>query len=570
MIQRDFFLSVFGLIFSITIFAQCDNSVSTNHMAPYNNYLPSNPNGNDYLNSFNWVPRNEYLELELYNTFGLNPGLMLTGGKVNNIYSDQVNSYYDYLHTEQEPLHTNGWELVSVNLGYYPSGAEIADNPSSDFPYLILYNRFKGVVRVFGILGPGYGAFGTSINAVRVNLGFVNSNVNGLLRLNADKDVALDQITETTHITSLCEHPNQAGKWFSTDFQIAYDPCVCQYPSKLVVRCEFIESQTISLHGRSIGVDESLISGNSILNNNFLHGFDYSGNSADGGGVLMYKQLEFLLDDYISRLEAYRNELAAANQHNAEVERNLAFYKMGKKVVNDAVNAAITAFTGTPFFADLEQQFNSVNLVLLLKEKGVVSNDTIRLGPMIDALVKLGGKEIDKLIMSKMVHMAVPIKPLRPSATFTEMHFEGEIIKTTAINMVNNLFTPGSYGSSGTGSPILNSPFTYPVYNAPLGHFALLKTPVIQVYREEMNLNRDVIFTECGIFNHGFLFEEWEEVIQFKLAEPLLFTFNHSSGIQSDEMEAQIVATVTKNNSPGYASINMPLRKVSPNLAQRK
>lgn len=39
MIQRDFFLSVGGLFLSITIFAQCDNSVSTNHMAPYNNNL---------------------------------------------------------------------------------------------------------------------------------------------------------------------------------------------------------------------------------------------------------------------------------------------------------------------------------------------------------------------------------------------------------------------------------------------------------------------------------------------------------------------------------------------------
>lgn len=310
----------------INLFAQCDNNVSTDYLnGATNNALPSvNPNA--YLNSFDWVPRDpNTLELQKYNTYGINQGLLLPNGQINNIYSSQVSDFYKYLGDEIEPLPENGWELISVNMGFYPNNVRM-NSEYNDFPYLILYNRYRGIIRVFGILGPGYAAYGTSINAVVVNLGLNNKeNLNGLFRLSSGFDQALDKTTDIQSVAAICEHQNANGKWFSADFQVAYDPCVCFWKSEITTDFKFIEKQDVKLNINAISVNQNLIDGTLVDDNvDFLNNFNLtnispSENEASEGYVI-YKAIEHLIDDYVKRLEHYEAEMDAIGQYNKKLK----------------------------------------------------------------------------------------------------------------------------------------------------------------------------------------------------------------------------------------------------------
>jgi hypothetical protein len=129
---------------------ECINEVSTNPDAPTNSNLPNSTiPGYDqlFLNKFDWIPRNSagnivdlqtiglshlgaqqsmrplydhplgfsqyysYLNDEVVMTAnlqgGMNQGLLLPNGEINNIYSDQTTDYYKYLSNEIEPSSQN-------------------------------------------------------------------------------------------------------------------------------------------------------------------------------------------------------------------------------------------------------------------------------------------------------------------------------------------------------------------------------------------------------------------------------------------------------------------------------
>lgn len=163
-------------VFNLTIgYVQCDNNVSTDYtQTPTNEALPSNlpqPSyGEKFLNEFDWVPRSANQTVEKYQTINMNSNI-LDAGEIQNIYSNQQLSFYSYLYNDLEPNPMNGWELISVNLGYFPNGEVQAPTSGyTDFPYLILYNKYRSILRVFGVLGAGYSDFGGSIDGVVVKL----------------------------------------------------------------------------------------------------------------------------------------------------------------------------------------------------------------------------------------------------------------------------------------------------------------------------------------------------------------------------------------------------------------
>jgi hypothetical protein len=541
---------IFSFGFSIQFIAQnnCDHSVITNWSGPINSALPYTPESpsvpdSKYLNAFNWTSASP---IQLSN--------MQYNQQMVALKNPQQPEYYGYIYNGEDLKPENGWELLLFNIGSYPNLVPNPNGEIPDVPYIVLYNRYSGVVRVFANYGSGFLPTGISFDAVKVILKFDENSPNksGILRLNEGKDRTLDQVTTTNKIISLAKHPNAPGKWFSTDFQVTYDPCVCYFPSDMRINFEFITSESLELHGRSISIEQDLISGTALETKDYLSNFDYTGVTADGG-MIMYKALGTLVDDYEAKLEKYRDNLVLANEHNEKVERNLAVVKLFKHTVLQGGNAIISEIAGKVWFNDVITYANDL------------VGDTVVTKEQIVKEAKKGfAKGLDQLIVKNFQKMPTPTSPNTPMATFSEMHFQGSIGNETFIGGPN-FYTPGTYGSSGTGSPIVSSALKYPVYNDALGVFALLSKPKINISKTvplEMQKNKvtqNTVTSNTGSYRiQLYRYQTWAKSYQFQLAEDLNYIINSALDVKNFQIEAgfNIIAKPTFLGKPASVVLN--------------
>lgn len=133
--MKKYILSLLSILLIINhIYSQgypCLNEVSTNYNAPYAlpSALPSNPTppgqtnfGSRFINQFNWFPIGDDGLFNGYDTYGI---INLPSNKMLHIYNSAYGQFYYRLQKEIDmnflPLPENGWELMSMNLGYYPN-----------------------------------------------------------------------------------------------------------------------------------------------------------------------------------------------------------------------------------------------------------------------------------------------------------------------------------------------------------------------------------------------------------------------------------------------------------------
>src|SRR5690606_25052504 len=122
--------------------------------------------------------------------------------------------------------------LVAINLGRAPDGTVI-NSPSggelySEIPYVILYNKYRGKLRVFGNTFDG---INNPQHAVKITLQFKNLSATGqqadvgyspLFMLQKNIAQPLDQETQIVKVFGLSGHPDNFGLWFHADFDVAY------------------------------------------------------------------------------------------------------------------------------------------------------------------------------------------------------------------------------------------------------------------------------------------------------------------------------------------------------------
>ncbi|MDB0037898.1 T9SS type A sorting domain-containing protein [bacterium] len=522
-------LLFFSFYYLITAaIAQCGHDVITNPDSPQNTSIPNNP---EFLNAFKWSPG------------GLQDGIQLTNMQYSqymlHIMSPQQPQYYNYIYNGEPPTPENGWELLLLNTGTYPDLTDLPNGGHSDIPYVVLYNRYSGLMRVFANYGDGYLPSGISFDAVKVILKFDGNEerVNGNLRLLNGIDQALDQPTEVIETVSIAKHPNSPGKWFVADFQMTYDPCVCYFPSRFRLNFEFIESESIELHGREISVEQNIINGTAVKTKDYLSNFDYTGNTASGG-VAMYRTLEKMVDDFEAKLIKYKVDLALVNEHNAKVERNLAVINLFRQVIINGGNSTIDAVSNMPWFNNAVTFANDLLGDTLVKKKEIVK-----------AAKDAFGKEFNTYISENFKKKSKPTNPVRPVATFSEMHFSGVLLNSTNI-AGPNFYTPGTYGTPGTMStsplPLADDPLGYPIYNERLGSFALLKSPKIKMSRAISQFNEELStkwLQDNSYYWHlyGQKYSSWVRTYQIKLSEDLVYSFNQTLDIKSIEIKAAFV-----------------------------
>lgn len=116
--------------------------------------------------------------------------------QMSSIMSDQGNlPYYDYIYNGPKPLTESGWELLLVNVGRYPDDIReiTGSNDFRSFPYIVIYNKYLGKIRVFCKFGLDQTVH-EATNAIEIYLSFESVNkYSGAMRLYDGKNQSLEE-----------------------------------------------------------------------------------------------------------------------------------------------------------------------------------------------------------------------------------------------------------------------------------------------------------------------------------------------------------------------------------------
>jgi hypothetical protein len=494
--------TILTILATNALVAQCDTSrISTNPAKPINtnlNILMENTNKtiNPYRNIWNW---GAYSGTN-FNTILLNMNAGFTLNNFNGVmfspFSNNMPSEYNYLNQngalpQNCDIHwQDGWELMYMNLGFFPNKENINTynslrilesdpqspntNAHNDIPYFMLYNRYNGKLRFFGNNHLQFS--NTTNNSLGIMIGDISQTpdnqqrpVSGVFRHVGNYDRALDQKTIHTYASSQNRNPNNNNVWMSTDFQLGFDPCVCVIPTTWELEARLVTEWDVDLYGRSVSHIANINAyGDDFLSN---HSIKEKGGS---GGSLLYKSFDKMYQGYETSLQNYETKLAKYNRIQSQVTRELV--SLSKGLIKDGVMAAVNPSLLATKLLD------STLKKILPKIDSKKAGEAAKKGT--DMLLGKGLDFLSKQIVNPDV-LNKPVKPTMPTATFTEMRINGKFKKDSPVSLTG-LYNPGSFQP-------LNNQLTsnnYPIYNKPVGMFALLRTPSLKFAHIKANSSK--------------------------------------------------------------------------------
>lgn len=537
----------------------CGNNISTNPYAPVNNQQNEPYFNNDhFLNTFNWFDhtQNTIAGWPYYNMgafYGQQSGVFPSPYSIAGQSPD-----YGYLYngTEADYFPEDGWELLYSNMGTYPDGTILAQSELTltTLPYVILYNKYKGVIRVFGKTTTDI--TNNTYKAVEVKFRFKNPQVSNLFGVAQNISNPLDKEVEVTQIAAICNHPNSFQQWFHADFDVAYDPCACYFRSDLQLLFTFIQSSDIRLAGRSISMETDLYNSSSNTVNygkNFLTDvFKKPGDPNVIAGSIIYKDIDNMMDDYIARMQAIETF-----NNSDEVKRNKIIMMVAK-----GLKSGITTYLSTNVLFPVIMAF--LPDVIKSVEEIAPNLIQIKIFPQdVKKLLKdLVGKEYDKFVgsLDKKFPTTAPSAPEMPSVIVSEMSFSGNITTLTATG-ISTLFNPGTFNNNNVYNTQQFSQFeqlsvyNYPVYNEVLGNFALLYTPKMDQYLHETAEPWEYVY---DIYNQPISVEQKRSyTLKYKLKEPLQYIFNPAADINMSKTKISAAYILRVNGVPsvGYSGV---------------
>ena len=421
----------------------------------------------ELTNNFNWME-------DIWSVYHPTPGGGYTdsgGGPINlqNPYYDQLDEYQEHFNLSSISISTpeeefldildiqpkNGWELLHKHNGWMHDETTLITDPNDQRigPYVILYNRYTGKLRVLA-------SFDTDETADRAVTTMKFKSATGLeysalLNYYGEYSQPLDQETDVIEVAEASDGvPISGTDFISADFQMSYDPCTCDHPSDLLFEFSTLNTANLTLEGRLIGIESPLDgSGNSPLLNreDFLMQVYKDDFEGVNGGALTYKNIEALVAKYkqpqLSALEkAAIDAFKAALKGGAEA--------IDKNFINKGAAVIFNSFAGTE-----PGQLGAI-----------YRPESIGLGIMAS-----GAKSLSAALF--------PTHAI-PNIGFieAEMVLSGTMTDENAIpNATARIAVPGSEESA-------NVPWQfYPAYNKTLGLFAMLETPTVIVSDHEVS-----------------------------------------------------------------------------------
>ncbi|TAE46535.1 MAG: T9SS C-terminal target domain-containing protein [Cytophagales bacterium] len=402
----------------------------------------------------------------------------------------------------------DGWELLHRHFGYQPDEVTLQSSAydSRHYPYYMLYNRYTGKLRQIATLPylPGQQLFMKLRHSDGLNKasGLLNAYNGGVIR-------ALDQKTYGNVVKSPSKPADDDRSWVAGDFDMMYDPCVCNHESQLFFEYEKIETANLYLEGRIIGTNVPL-NGSGKINETLLNGKDFlwAVNKPDFGGVKGGMQTYFNIDKLVTQYK----EPPKLDKSFGELLRD--GFKGLLQTGIGAVVGGVDSWLGKKadvFLRYLMPKKNVYTSKCVTEEDrcgafGVggirTTTDTTRVPIFNSEDIKSKGSALGlaglgtRFLNTQLFPDDTQARPVILNISFLEAEgvFKGTATTTTAYNSNSiRLSTPGSLNSNlSTNSWNWNK---YPFYNEALGVFAVLNTPKIDTEVEKIgyqgsNVNR--------------------------------------------------------------------------------
>ncbi|MBC6993591.1 T9SS type A sorting domain-containing protein [Neolewinella lacunae] len=233
----------------------------------------------------------------------------------------------------------DGWELLYRNFGGPipgTSGVEFVDAPS-----FALYNRYSGKVRVM-VYHPSDNSSSFDVMEVRAaNRDAENESAfiygSALFSYLETPSAALDQFAAFGNGASAFNRYVDGGVWATLDYVVAYDPCVCEYPSRIYVESVLRDSQAINLQLTGTALTEPQVQAGTPANT-LQQGYKLAANGfgAFGAGLTSFNKLDGYYEKIRDWKEASENGTANSPRPTLNVLGEVlpAWFSLGEKVVS--------------------------------------------------------------------------------------------------------------------------------------------------------------------------------------------------------------------------------------------
>ncbi len=507
---------------------------------------------NPFINKYNWAgykPNSILDGLYLNPNAGWDPLLTgITGGtwKMTSPFSEGMGSDYNYLYQMDGIIPSRddlpnldwpwerGWELMWMQTGYFPDMREINNTDNKSFlpgtfglvnnklPYIILYNRYTGKMRLFANLITEFGKVDQIVTYLEYDLR-KNRDVSGIFRNVANYDRPLDMPTANYGATVYNKNSNNNNSWYSNDIQLGFDPCVCEYQSSMDFTLKTMKELKLNLYGRYLQLTVPV----NQIEEDFLTQSSIQQYGQQKGNSLIYKKTQLMYEDYIRQLEDYNNRLKDYNSIENALKRQVLGW--GRDLVISAVGLALPQPTLRNFIVA-----NAITL------KGKPFPDTTTADGWAKAAREaskgLMGKGFDYFTQDFVIDK--PTAPVMPTATLGEMRITGDIFDDNEVQI-------GSLRTPGTVKP--GDQFTihsYPIYNKPTGLFALLERPKMSVYNQVEY--KDIVYMidpDGGNLNNRLTMKRTHS-LKLKFDETLKYKYNDAVHIDKQKTSTYVAFIV--------------------------
>ncbi len=385
----------------------------------------------------------------------------------------------------------DGWELVMRDMGYLQRPGQmnyssaISNGGTFTSPYLMLYNRYRGVLRVFAALPfqvPGQAVLiKLTVNDDVDHLFPGYKNLNGLFSQSQRVAQPLDRETAVQTIASPAAYPSLCKLFFFADFHVAYDPCVCYFKSVLEVNFDWIEYAAFTAVGQDQGVTQDLAAAlNSRVDHSqflasfaaepaFIAGTSISVDSLKTGTYLHARAWELFTRKMKKEEENGNFELAGALYFLATAA------KEGVTVATRGVQAPMVEVSAsTAQFGGIGSGAIVTATATVASAKQFTLSKALKVAAPVFDFLSLQFKADERAMML-------------PMAMESERVLEGLIQKTLLEAMTQRVGVPGSQQAE-----ILPENWTfnlpaYPTYNEALGLVGILGDAVVDYNRRIMD-----------------------------------------------------------------------------------
>ena len=301
--MKYYFTFLFAVLFTINGYGQCistdPNSPACNDIISTDPGKPVNPERD--ANRFDWRTEN----LKVYypdGGYGTNntPQTSLANPFWTTVeYLEHINFHVDERDSglSKDPKRLDfhpedGWELLHRHTGFAPNEATLLSSSDHRYPYFILYNKYRNLIRVL-ISWNIPEIFDGAIANLSLEKPDANSNLqySGLLNNHEGSARALDQPIAVREVAQVSKYVT--GKRFvAWDFpKMTYDPCVCNNKSQIQISFQGYENASAILEGRSVGTIVDLSERNLANGRDFLANV-YHDDFSVKGGMLTYKNID--------------------------------------------------------------------------------------------------------------------------------------------------------------------------------------------------------------------------------------------------------------------------------------